>query len=417
LAARGHFDPRLDFQLDRKKFDDKHYFTIWDQTLSLPTLWGIKGKAGFENANGAFLNPLDARPLAGQAFLGFEMPLLQGLFFDEYRLILREAEWHLQMQDLALAQVKNDLLLDAAEVYILWYIAFRQFAAQDQALKLAGNRLRDIRTAFFLGERPMVDTIEVHLNVLTREAALLDANLSLQLASAESGNFLWESGQPLDPSSFFPLGTDLPEEQTEEDVSYWESLTLRDNPNLRLIQLTGNQYLLERRWAREQLKPLLDIQFNALADGWRFEQVLDASSPQFLLENNYKWGIRAMVPILYRKQRGKVQWVENKYKEWEFRVMDQTREWVTKTRQYFASFENLGRQYRNLQAQERQTLALLEAERLTFDAGESSVFLLNAREQKNVEVQVKTLKTLGDWLKAYYQLLWSAGQLHLPARF
>ena len=124
-----------------------------------------------------------------------------------------------------------------------------------------------------------------------------------------------------------------------------------------------------------------------------------------------------MVPILYRKQRGKVQWVENKYKEWEFRVMDQTREWVTKTRQYFASFENLGRQYRNLQAQERQTLALLEAERLTFDAGESSVFLLNAREQKNVEVQVKTLKTLGDWLKAYYQLLWSAGQLHLPARF
>jgi len=235
LAARGHFDPRLDFQLDRKKFDDKHYFTIWDQTLSLPTRWGIKGKAGFENANGAFLNPLDARPLAGQAFLGFEMPLLQGLFFDEYRLILRKAEWHLQMQDLALAQVKNDLLLDAAEVYILWYIAFRQFAAQDQALKLAGNRLRDIRTAFFLGERPMVDTIEVHLNVLTREAALLDANLSLQLASAESGNFLWESGQPLDPSSFFPLGTDLPEEQTEEDVSYWESLTLRDNPNLRLI--------------------------------------------------------------------------------------------------------------------------------------------------------------------------------------
>lgn len=58
----------------------------------------MKFKAGYDFTSGNFLNPLDVKPLNGQALLGIDIPLLQGLLFDEYRLILREAELNMSLQ-------------------------------------------------------------------------------------------------------------------------------------------------------------------------------------------------------------------------------------------------------------------------------------------------------------------------------
>ncbi len=142
LIAKGNFDPSLNFAIDRKKFDGKNYYTISENQLTIPTRWGLKFKAGYDFTSGSFLNPLDVKPLNGQALLGMDIPLLQGLLFDEYRLILREAELNMSIQKLGLEQVENDVLLDAAKAYLDWYVSYQQRDVQNQALILAKNRLR-----------------------------------------------------------------------------------------------------------------------------------------------------------------------------------------------------------------------------------------------------------------------------------
>lgn len=411
LMAKGNFDPSLNFAIDRKKFDGKNYYTISENQLTIPTRWGMKFKAGYDFTSGSFLNPLDVKPLNGQALLGMDIPLLQGLLFDEYRLILREAELNLSIQKIGLEQVENDVLLDAAKAYLDWYVSYQQRDVQNQALILARNRLKDMVTSFLEGDKPTIDTVEVYVNVLTRESSLFEVDLDYTLANQEMGNYLWENDQSVNPENYFPMATSELDPVLENSPEVWIENTLNGNLDLMILRLTGNQYQLERKWALEQFKPNLNLQFNALATGRSFNQEFEVRSDNFLLENNYKLGLRARIPILYRKERGKLQLIDNKLKEWEYKTMDKTQFWVTKAKQYFSAFEVLDAQVRNLQNQTNQLNALLDAEKIKFSVGESSVFLLNTREQKNLEITMKYIKIKGDWLKSYYTLLWTTGQL------
>lgn len=411
LMAKGNFDPKLNFALDRKKFDGKNYYTISENQLSVPTRLGLKFKAGYDFTSGNFLNPLDVKPINGQALLGFDLPLLQGLFFDEFRLILREAELNLNIQKLGLDQVKNDLLLDAAKTYIEWYVAFQQKEVQNQALILAKNRLSDMVFSYLSGDKPTIDTIEVYVNVLTRASSVFDVTLDYKLTTQEIGNYLWRNNLPVSPDNYFPLATKELDPEVSVNVDDWVQNTLSGNPDLMILRLSGNQYQWEKKWALEQFKPNLNLQFNALANGRQFNQEFDIQSSNFLLENNYKFGLRAQFPILYRKERGKLQGIDNKIKEWEYKTLDKTQYWTTKAKQYYSAFEILNEQVKNLQDQSFQLNTLFEAEKIKFDAGESSVFLLNSREQKNLEISMKLIKTKGERLKSYYNLLWTSGQL------
>ena len=54
---------------------------------------------------------------------------------------------------------------------------------------------------------------------------------------------------------------------------------------------------------------------------------------------------------------------------------------------------------------------LLTAENEKFRFGESSIFLLNSREQKLIDAQLKLVKLLSLYQKNRLGLIWSAGQL------
>jgi outer membrane protein TolC len=58
---------------------------------------------------------------------------------------------------------------------------------------------------------------------------------------------------------------------------------------------------------------------------------------------------------------------------------------------------------------------LLEAEYIKFDLGESSIFLVNSREQKLIEAQLKLIELRGKFFKTRQKLEWAAGRLGLLA--
>jgi hypothetical protein len=90
--ARGGFDPKLYSEWEQKSFDGKEYFTLGETGFKIPTWAGVELKGNFLVSGGDFLNPENTLPTAGQAVAGVKVSLLQGMFIDERRAMLRQEE-------------------------------------------------------------------------------------------------------------------------------------------------------------------------------------------------------------------------------------------------------------------------------------------------------------------------------------
>ena len=82
-----------------------------------------------------------------------------------------------------------------------------------------------------------------------------------------------------------------------------------------------------------------------------------------------------------------------------------------KIRQYWNERDNLLAQIDLFRSVTENYRTLLEAETEKFRFGESSVFLINTREQRWLDARVKFLKLLSEYQKIEAGLQWAAGQL------
>ncbi len=125
LEARGAFDPKLYGDYDDKAFDQKNYFNIGEAGLKVPLWWGADVKVGYLWSDGVFLNASDNLPTAGQAVIGVELPLVQGLAIDKRRTQVKQAKLYREANVAARQVMINDLLLEATVAYWDWAYARR----------------------------------------------------------------------------------------------------------------------------------------------------------------------------------------------------------------------------------------------------------------------------------------------------
>jgi outer membrane protein TolC len=127
------------------------------------------------------------------------------------------------------------------------------------------------------------------------------------------------------------------------------------------------------------------------------------------LTQNFKWGVKFEMPILFRKARGKLEQVKVKAAQTELKREQKNISLTNKVKNYSLELQNLSQQIRLMEEMVENYRRLFEAEQIKFDIGESSVFLLNSREQKLIESQLKLVKTKSSYLKAWWKLQWAAG--------
>ena len=76
---------------------------------------------------------------------------------------------------------------------------------------------------------------------------------------------------------------------------------------------------------------------------------------------------------------------------------------------YFAELENMAGQIDRLDSMVANYQSLLQIETIKFDIGESSIFLLNSRQVKLLEAQLKLAKVRSLWHKAQLGFDWASG--------
>ncbi len=412
LRSRGGFDPKAYADFSSKNFSDKNYYTYTEAGVKLPTWLGLELKGAYNLVAGDFLNEESKLPKNGQAAFGFTWTLGQGLIIDERRAALRQAQIGLQQGDAERALALNDLLLEAAKAYWTWVLADNQVRIYEAALQQAEIRNEAISESFRQGERSAVDSLETFIQVQTRQLDVNFARLDLQNAALALSNFLWNTdNQAILPSalSFSPtlLTADYAVFVPQKADDLLQQARLQ-HPALRFYTTKLQSLEVERRLKIEKKKPVLDLNYNLLGAGWEFFPTASADGLG-VLANDIKWGIQFSYPILNRKARGDLQVTQVKIAQTDFELRQKRQDIEIKVRQYANNLSNLSRQITLHQGIVQNRRTLLEAETTRFSLGESSVFLINAREQSWLDAQLKYLKLLSEYRKAEAGLRWAVG--------
>ena len=131
-----------------------------------------------------------------------------------------------------------------------------------------------------------------------------------------------------------------------------------------------------------------------------------------MLENNNRWGIGIKIPLLFRQGRGEYKMAKLKLEENSLYFKQKIIETENKIKDYFNRVAILQNQVIIANSALLNYTALLRNELLRFNNGESSLFLVNSRENKVLEIKQKIIELQVKLLKAIYTLNWAGGALN-----
>lgn len=403
--ARGGFDPKLGASFREKEQKGTHYYSVLESYVKIP-VWIGELSAGFEQGQGQFINPENFTSQGGLLYAGISIPIMRDLVLDERRTALRQAQLLGELNDAEQLSTINKLLLSAIKAYWDWQAATQQAAYLRVGLDLADFRYQGVIERVANGYEAPIDTVEAHLEVLKRQAMLVDAELSAQIAALRLSSFLWSpDGQPLElRDSIMPQQSQLnlpPFEQALPDSL--KDIAWQFHPDLRKLQIKQQQLGFEARLWRQRVLPDVRLEFKPL---------LEAQGGQLngqVLSENYKFGLTASFPIFLRKERGKRRQVELKLQDLGYMETQLGRDILIGIdmgyRQLLASESLLSIQEQSVD----NALQLQVGETEKFFQGESTLFLVNRRERTALEAQLKLAELRAKLIKAYYELLWQAG--------
>ncbi|MEO1260223.1 MAG: TolC family protein [Bacteroidota bacterium] len=411
LKAKGGFDPKLYGDWERKSFDGKNYFNIGEGGMKLPTWYGIEGKLAYNWTSGIFLNPENNLPANGQAIVGLKVPLLQGLVIDQRRADLFQGRFLRKANANEQRLVMNNLLFNAAKIYWEWALANAYFRVYERAVEVATIRYEAVKLSYIQGDEPAIDTLEAYIQVQDRTLQRNDARVLMRNATLELRNFLWgnENPMPVDTTQQ-PVGLEAAVQEVNLLGAPPDELAA-NHPELVEYDFKIKGLEVERRLKAEMLKPRVDVEYNLLGDGLDLRPNEDNGAVTDLLRENYKLGASVSFPLFFRKERGDLRLTDLKLTEAGLGMTQKRQELRNKISAYQNNLKNLQQQI-GLATQMRDNYErLLRAENIKFQIGESSLFLINSRENKLIEAELKLAKLQSELRKAEIGVQWAAGRL------
>ncbi|MGZ5244266.1 MAG: TolC family protein, partial [Bacteroidia bacterium] len=404
--ARGGFDPAIKGNFGQKYYDGKNYFTQTEADLVWPSWFGAEFKAGIENNTGIYLNPQETVPPQGLYSAGISVPLLQGFMFDSRRAALAQAKIMVRYSEAEQMQMLNKLLLEAAKIYSDWFKAYHILQIKQEGFIIAEDNLRAISMRAREGDLPWIDTTEAYTEKQRRLVELINYVTLYENSRRSMSQYLWDEN--LTP--LFLQAEIIPPLKIELNIPHQNNtqadLNRAVDANFYFQQLNFKLQNLEidRRLWRENTKPGINVNYNYL-----FPNSAYSETP--FLSQGYKWGLELNLPITWRKELSKRKIAEIKVDDARFELKN----FENTLRIEINNTENLLRNTSRMINLQNDLVTgserLQQAEKQRFSMGESTFFLLNARENKLLDEQQKRISLESELIKQYAQYLYLLGQL------
>ncbi len=400
LKARGSFDPKIEVDYNAKEFKNTEYYNELNATFKIPVWYGVEFKGNFENNTGVFLDPSMTVPEEGLYSAGVSVSLAQGLIMNDRMATLKKAKFFKEQTKADRDLLVNQLLFEASISYFKWLQAYNEEQIYTNFLDNASRRLDAVKRSYNEGDKAAIDTLEAKITVQNWLLGYEVAKLKRQKAGLDASSYLWLEDVPLEFED-----TVVPELPTEAilnsslslEIISADSLLLSDHPKLRSLDFKMESLEVDRRLKSNKLWPKLDVQYNFLASDFEQQYLFNTS--------NYKALVNFSMPIFLRKERGDLKLAKLKLQDINYEISASSLTIRNKITAVKTEIASLNDQQNIIQNIVRDYTALLNGEERKFFLGESSLFLINSREQSLITSQLKeneiTVKRLSAMARLY----------------
>ncbi|MFH7000261.1 TolC family protein [Flavobacterium sp. FlaQc-57] len=386
MMARGGFDPKIEVDFSKKQFKNKEYYSILNSSFKIPTWYGIELKAGFDNNEGVYLNPENTTPNAGLTSFGISVPLGQGLFINQRMADVRKAKIQIKLSESERKLQAVSVLYDASLAYFNWKKNFEEMKLYETYNSNAEIRLTGIKSLITQGDKPAIDSIEAGIIVKNRALSLEDSKLKLAKAKLELSNFMWiDNNIPLEISDDLVPETALEstlQETLKTNDLLQKDFSLETHPKINALQNKIDMLTVDKQLKQNMLLPKINVGYSYLSepsyiDNYRFE--------------DYKIGLDFAFPLFLRKERGSLKLAKYKLLESEFTLALEKTQLSNKISAQKIEINSLIKQKKLAKDLVENNLTMLNSEERLFSFGESSLFLINTRENNLVSAKLASI--------------------------
>jgi outer membrane protein TolC len=390
LEKRGAFDPAVAVGTGYQRYNSSStrgkaldYFST-SATVFRTDPSGIKWEAGWINNIGDVKSPASSTGEGGEFFVGASIPLLRGLNMNEKIVSLQQAELREEQTTYDYQAARLTVLLEAGSAYYDWVTSVIQQEIIEENLRLAMVRADQVRQSIEAGDKPRVDQVEADREVEIRREALLKAERTVQKTAIKLALYLWNSqgeAQEVPDQTDSPMS--LPESRQVDpaEIADLQVKALELRPELRRLNLEKSVVRLDQDLARNDRLPQLDLKLRPGADtgnqGVGF---------------TFKAGLELIIPLATRSADGREQAASIKLEKLNLDEVEAIRRILLQVRDAAGEVEATRLRLERALEVYRLAKELEEAERLKFEFGDSSLFMVNSRERSTVSAALKVLE-------------------------
>ncbi|MDR6300371.1 TolC family protein [Mesonia maritima] len=398
LKARGAFDPKLEGSVKEKNYTGTDYYSLWNGSFKIPTWYGIDLKAGYQQNDGYYLNPQNTTPQDGLWNAGVSVQLARGLLYNDRMNALKQAKILKDQNELERDILVNSILAEATRAYADWQYYYENKNVFEEFLENARVRFRGISRTSEVGQTPAIDTVESKITVRNRQLDLTQANFQLQKAKLAMSNYLWIDEVPVELEDY--LIPEISPQSVPAILGIEQFLgnaeNLDNHPEIRSLEYDLQSYDLDIKLRKNNLLPNINVEYNFLTE--------EVDQPRYLNTNDFKAAINVSFPLFLRKERGELRLAKVKRENTNYKLSQKEWNLTNKIKAIEREIISLQEQLSIIENIIEENKIMVDAEKRLFDLGESSIFLINTRENKLIDAQLKQNKLQNDYYNAIAKL-------------
>lgn len=392
---KGAFDPIVSAQSEWLRFnsDGKAASSqVFGATIEATLDSGLSIATGTRFGFGKVKSPATTTGDGGETFVQLKIPLLRNWLVNEKSVQFRQAQIGLDLAQQTLRTVELDSLRAMSGAYWDWVAAQEKLRLAQSLLQLGAERAKAISERVTAGDLPAVDQIEAETEVKRREAALLKSRRDLEKAAIKLDVYLGGQASAVIPAE----ASRLKDEMDFPDLSASDL----QRPELDAVDTLTRLLQQGLAQAKNETKPNFDV---VVGSG------IDAGARS--IGQTSKVGVIYSIPIGQNVARGRVSDLEQK-------LAKLTAERELLKRQIES--EILDAQSAIKAAKERASVSLGEvslskelenAEKVRFEIGEGTLFLINQRERSTFEAEQRLVDILAELAAARQSLKFAQGRV------
>jgi outer membrane protein TolC len=382
VNAKGQFDPSLEAST-RSQPAGGYINNYGDTQLTIPTLYnGVKLFAGYRNGDGNwpiyYQNYLTNS--GGEYRAGLSFPLLRDRLIDKERTGLLSSTQLMLMKKQEAEAVKIKIYQEAIKAYWQWVEAGLQLNIFKQLLHLAQKRQHAIEQQANQGDLPRLAISENLQQIIQREQLLNQGQMIFEQAGVNLSLYFRDpKGKPLVPGK-----RSLPVLTSTSNTIVGTLASPREHPGIKKLNNYANMMKLKRNQARNELLPQLD------ATAYTFKQNGTGGYP-LMIPQAAMVGVSFKFPLLQRQAKGNLIQAESELRQ----VRVEKRFLYEQLNNEFANMligiNRSKKQVSLLKKELSLAQKVQQGETKKFYQGDSTLFLVNQREQMTTQVQLNTL--------------------------